>query len=357
MPKGDSPLTQSGNAQLWNTQPGNVYSRRAWCQRVAATTLFVPAATFSGVAASPQRSTAPSPHASSSDLPEPARLASLRAFRSQMGNRRAGFSLVALENEQSLYAPSPQSAKDRLLHPEKVLWRPGSTVKPFLMERLLTTGLLSVSSEYRCSRTLRLGARTLDCSHAQQPMPLLPAEALALSCNNYFVHFAARLPVGAFADTLLSSGMADRQPFGKPAAPATVQVPTDADAHLLQCLGESDVYTSPLALLSAYTRLILRIQSMPESHASRALDEGMRGCVEQGTGIEAKVAGVELAGKTGTGGARGRTHLNGWFLSYAPASAPRLAMVTFVENGAGGSDAAPLAAAVWKALREFHDLN
>lgn len=285
------------------------------------------------------------------------RKAAEAAFRREMGRRRAGFAVLPIGREADLYIPAPQGASDRLLDAAQVLWRPGSTVKPFLLERLLDAGLVSATSEYRCQGKLRVENRVLDCAHASQPMPLLPAEALALSCNEYFIHYAARLPVGAFARTLAEAGVGDRQPFGRDCAPAGVEIPSDMDSHLLQCVGESHVFTSPLALLAAFAQLLSRMRDRPETASARVLGEGMRECVNQGTGVGARVPSLDVAGKTGTGGARARTHLNGWFLSYAPSAAPRYAMVTFVEHGSGGGDAAPLAAAVWKVLGEYDALG
>lgn len=280
-----------------------------------------------------------------------------RTFQRRMGARRAGMALVAIHDEASLYVLPSSASNRRVLDATQVLWRPGSTVKPFLLERLLTARLISASSEHQCRGKMHVAERVLDCSHAPQPVPLVAAEALALSCNEYFLHYATRLPAGAFARTLMEAGIADRQPYDRRCAPASVEAPLDMDEHLLQCIGESHVFTSPLALLNAFTRLLVRIQAAPESVTSRVLRQGMSECVNQGTGMDARVPGMDLAGKTGTGGARARTHLNGWFLSFAPAATPRFAMVTFVEHGSGGADAAPLAGAVWKALGEHHALG
>ncbi|RKZ06798.1 hypothetical protein DRQ32_10745 [bacterium] len=63
---------------------------------------------------------------------------------------------------------------------------------------------------------------------------------------------------------------------------------------------------------------------------------------EEGTGGLARVAGVAVAGKTGTAeNPFGEDHA--WFVAYAPAEAPQVAVAVIVENsGHGGSIAAPL---------------
>ncbi len=63
----------------------------------------------------------------------------------------------------------------------------------------------------------------------------------------------------------------------------------------------------------------------------------------QGTGRRARVAGVRVAGKTGTSeNPHGENHA--WFTAYAPAGNPEVAVIVMVENGGeGGVVAAPIA--------------
>ena len=82
---------------------------------------------------------------------------------------------------------------------------------------------------------------------------------------------------------------------------------------------------------------------------------------DQGTGASARLAGLEIAGKTGTSQVvahtahedsskrpwEGRNHA--WFASYAPAAAPEIVIVVFVEHGGQGSRAAaPIARALYE---------
>ncbi len=79
------------------------------------------------------------------------------------------------------------------------------------------------------------------------------------------------------------------------------------------------------------------------------LREGMRAVVERGSGYAARIPGLAVAGKTGSAeNPRGRPHA--WFAGYAPAAAPRLVVVAFVEHGfRGGIAAAPVARALFQA--------
>ena len=94
--------------------------------------------------------------------------------------------------------------------------------------------------------------------------------------------------------------------------------------------------------------------------------EGMEAAVQWGTAQKAQVAGLNVAGKTGTAefcddlaqklgfcaaGLPKPTHA--WFTSYAPADDPQIALVVYVYNGGEGSQvAAPVAQ---KILQFWHD--
>jgi peptidoglycan glycosyltransferase len=75
----------------------------------------------------------------------------------------------------------------------------------------------------------------------------------------------------------------------------------------------------------------------------------MKGVVEWGTGTNAAIEGVSVAGKTGTAENElsvkegGKEHA--WFIGFAPAENPKIAVAVIAEyNGnTGGTVAAPIA--------------
>jgi peptidoglycan glycosyltransferase len=75
----------------------------------------------------------------------------------------------------------------------------------------------------------------------------------------------------------------------------------------------------------------------------------MQGVVQSGTGTAAQIQGIAVAGKTGTAeNPHGRTHA--WFIGFAPASRPTVAVAVVLENaGVGGEVAAPMARDVLQA--------
>lgn len=85
---------------------------------------------------------------------------------------------------------------------------------------------------------------------------------------------------------------------------------------------------------------------------AQELTQMMEGAVQSGTGTAAQIPGVAVAGKTGTAetGIPGR--YTSWFISFAPANAPRVAVAVVLQDqtGFGGQVAAPIAKDVMQAI-------
>ncbi|MBM2827434.1 MAG: putative penicillin-binding protein, partial [Dehalococcoidia bacterium] len=97
-----------------------------------------------------------------------------------------------------------------------------------------------------------------------------------------------------------------------------------------------------------FTPQVARTVSVSEQNL-RVIREGMRQAVDTGTATTAKVPGVEVAGKTGTAEFGAPTAnvndrpTHGWFVGFAPASDPKIAVVVFAQRGNGAITAAPIA--------------
>ena len=93
---------------------------------------------------------------------------------------------------------------------------------------------------------------------------------------------------------------------------------------------------------------------------SDALTQMMVSVVENGTGKAAQIPGVTVAGKTGTAETGHDTAPHAWFVGFAPAENPVIAVAVIVENGGdlgseatGGRVAAPIAKAVMQKAIEL----
>ena len=81
----------------------------------------------------------------------------------------------------------------------------------------------------------------------------------------------------------------------------------------------------------------------------KLLHKALLDTVEYGTGRRSKIEGIKIAGKTGTAqNPQGEDHA--WFVSYAPADNPEIAMAIIVENGGGGGlNAVPIGKKIYEA--------
>jgi peptidoglycan glycosyltransferase len=97
-----------------------------------------------------------------------------------------------------------------------------------------------------------------------------------------------------------------------------------------------------------------RAQRVMSSESAAQLGEMMTNVVREGTGTAAALQGIDVAGKTGTAEKDpSRNLVQPWFIAYAPANDPKIAIAVTVEDsigGFGGTVAAPIAKAVLEQL-------
>ncbi|GAA4521931.1 MULTISPECIES: peptidoglycan D,D-transpeptidase FtsI family protein [Nonomuraea] len=94
------------------------------------------------------------------------------------------------------------------------------------------------------------------------------------------------------------------------------------------------------------------------SETAGELTDMMISVVANGTANRAQIPGVQVAGKTGTAETAQGQQPHAWFISFAPANDPKIAIAVMVESGAvrgggeatGGGTAAPIAKAVMEAV-------
>ena len=86
--------------------------------------------------------------------------------------------------------------------------------------------------------------------------------------------------------------------------------------------------------------------------AARKVNSMMQSVVNEGSGTAARLEGLDVAGKTGTAEVNKRCPNQAWFIGFAPANNPRVAVAVTIEctAGTGGLVAAPIAKAVMQSL-------
>ncbi|WP_437592561.1 penicillin-binding protein 2 [Sorangium sp. So ce1000] len=304
-----------------------------------------------------------------------------------------------------LYSDPLKPALDKTL---SGAYPPGSTFKPFTALAALEKGLIDPRQSSRCRGALTFGKRTFRCTHVHGPVAM--QQAIAESCNVYFYRLAAEYGVGmdVIAEMGQRYGLGARTGLGINAE-AGGRMPTRAWMTLRNkgqfrlgfglnaAIGQGATTVTVLQLALAYAALanggtlyqpqIVRavetsagtvvqeftprvrrqIDIRPENLAlvHRAMVAGVN--EEGGTAFKARVAGVEMAGKTGTAQVSHRltrgveaervwyfNREHAWFAGYAPARSPEVAVVVLVEHGGtGGKHAAPVA---FEAVRAYQEL-
>jgi penicillin-binding protein 2 len=219
---------------------------------------------------------------------------------------------------------------------------PGSSIKPFTLIALLSSGKVNPQTALMCKRPLTIVGHRLDCSHPQTGQPLDAATALAYSCNFYFSTMATRLTPEQLRENLIKNGFAGTTGLASKEESGKVGLAQSRDELQLQAIGEWGVDITPLELLRAYRNLAL-LASGNSDPTLRPVFEGLVGSTSYGMARSAQPEnGNRVAGKTGSAKADEGQWTHGWFAGFAPAENPQVVLVIFLEQGRG-SDAAAIA--------------
>jgi len=97
----------------------------------------------------------------------------------------------------------------------------------------------------------------------------------------------------------------------------------------------------------------VRQSEVVSSRTAGEVRDMMVAVVSGGTGVRAQIPGVEVAGKTGTAETAISQSINNvWFIGFAPADRPRVAVAVTIQGvpGFGGDSAAPIARSIMEDL-------
>jgi penicillin-binding protein A len=214
-------------------------------------------------------------------------------------------------------------------------------------------------------------------------------EAFAKSCNTAFVQLGIKTGADALRTTALAFGLDTPPPLiPLQVSQSTVGPIADAAALGMSSIGQKDVALTPLqnALVAATIANkgvtmqpylvdslkgpdLANISTTAPREERRAVSEQVANTLtdlmvaaEQVTQQKGAIAGVQIASKTGTaehGTDPRNTPPHAWYIAFAPASAPKVAVAVLIENGGdrlsatGGALAAPIGrATIAAALRE-----
>ncbi len=258
---------------------------------------------------------------------------------------------------------------------------PGSVFKLVVASCALEEGLLAPGETLKaCRGALRYGRRTFRCWKEEGHGYLDVVAAIVQSCDVFFYQTGLELGLESMSSHARSLGFG--VPTGIEVMPeAAGLIPTrqwydnrfgprgwTSGVLLNLSVGQGELLVTPLQAarymaalanegVMPVPHLVVAIgeKTVPEPEPStlpvsretlRTLREAAEGVVEdpEGTAHRSMLRDVRFAGKTGTAqNPRGEDH--SWFICYAPADDPQLALAVIVENAGHGSEvAAPLAA-------------
>lgn len=259
---------------------------------------------------------------------------------------------------------------------------PGSTFKMVLAAAALEEGVVDPNARIYCTGGFRFGNRVFKdhVTHGSTNM----VEAIQRSCNVYFyqlmlktgfepwTHYGQEFGFGSPTGIDIleeTSGLLPSEEYfnriygegrwtqGYLVSLAIGQGEVGVSPLQMACyaatLGNKGFYRTPHVVERIRDRETGEFRSVPfatrkvelSDRAWKIIRDGMYRCVneEGGTGSTARVAGIAVAGKTGTAqNPHGADHA--WFIGFAPMDHPKIAICALVENaGFGGTIAAPIA--------------
>ena len=269
------------------------------------------------------------------------------------------------------------------------IYPPGSTFK-------LVTAAAALENGYDTQSQVP-GTPSLDLPQTDRNLPNLDGsscgadritltQALQVSCNVAFGHLGLELGEDTLRDSAESFGFGER--YLQDIGPQAVSVfPDEAEGPFAaySAIGQYEVSASVLQMAQVVSTIAnggqgmvpyivdevrapdlsvldkTSSEEMPEramsASAAGALTDMMEAVVSSGTGTTAQISGVPVAGKTGTAQSAADRPPYAWFVSFAPADDPDVAVAVVVEDAgvardaiSGSGLAAPIARAVMEAV-------
>lgn len=310
--------------------------------------------------------------------------------------------------DPNLFVPSISAEKFKQLQDDpdipllarafRSAYPPGSTFKVAVGIAALETGTVRSNDLYQCVPGIQIGNLTFHNWKKGDQGALNFVQALTQSCDTWFyqvgiktgaepiIEWALKLGFGAKCGIPLRGEAEGRIPNDEYMKATHGRKLLNGDIANLS-IGQGDTQVTPLQMAQAMaivanggrfyqTRLVRQVQSVDheivtayELREKRSLDvseatmeEVRTGMIEvvngtNGTGHEAQLDGVEVAGKTGTAqwGPKNKERTAAWFSGFLPAEEPKYAFAAVYEGDVGskvhgGTTAAPMIADIFQEI-------
>ncbi len=250
------------------------------------------------------------------------------------------------------------------------LYPPGSTFKIITALSSLQNNI--INDDFLCSGSTTINGYTIRDYDSKSHGHVDLNKAFRVSCNTYFAEMAVQLGQSNILQTaekfyfnkdfdfdldikkssfptdkmdkteLAASGIGQGKILATPLEMLMVASGIANDGNIVKPHLVSKVLTHDGILVKSNDIEI--ISNVGSYDKVEQIKNMMVEVVENGTGTQAKIDGISVAGKTGTAeNASGNNHA--WFVGFAPAKDPKIAVVVLLEEegSTGGSKAAPIA--------------
>ncbi len=255
------------------------------------------------------------------------------------------------------------------------LYAPGSTYKVAITALALENGLDGL--RFKDNGTVLINGRQFSNHNKEAYGDIGLSEALTVSSNVVYAQLGVKLGEDPLRDMADRLGMNREIPFDIPVSKSSFSYPEMGETDLAAVgIGQGKLMVSPLhmAMLASsiankgvmmkpllvnkvtaangYSIKVNKpseLYSVMDADVAEKVGQMMQTVVKEGTGKKASVKGIEVAGKTGTAenelSAKQKNKEHAWFIGYAPAEAPEIAVAVVLEYGGytGGTVAAPIA--------------
>ena len=301
--------------------------------------------------------------------------------------------------ERSAWLQLVQDPKHPLLNrASQAVYPPGSVFKIILMAAGLQEGSITPMDRVQCPGHFDYGGRTWKDWKKEGHGSVDLRRGIAQSCDVYFYQQGLKIGATAIAKYAKAFGLGSAsgmelgtervglipEPRARAKGDRKTRVWTGGDT-LNMSIGQGAVLVTPIQvarMMSAVAnggvlwkpRLVQRIERPDQGVVFRdsghvngnvelspvvwaLIRDGLWAVVnDAGTGGAARIAGLDVAGKTGTAqiianskSERGEDHA--WFAAFAPLKEPQAVVVVIVERGGhGGEAAAPIARKIFNAI-------
>ena len=290
----------------------------------------------------------------------------------------AGMNSYDLNNPRDLSAYYTAEELENMTDEQRVnalnqIWRnycisdsyePGSTTKPFTVAAALEEGKVSADTQLQCDGKELAGGWTIKCHNKSGHGLITLQQAIAFSCNDAMMQIGVLQGVENFVD------YQNRFSFG---VKTGIDLPGEASCETLlkdESMGEADLATNTfgqnfnttmIQVAAAFSASInggyyykphvvkqilndnggvvesfdkTLVKQVVTRETSDLLKEGLRMCVESGTGTKVAIDGYTISGKTGTAEKypRGTDEYLLSFIGFAPYDTPEVVCYVVLDN-------------------------